>query len=66
LFTLLLGAGAGFYLGGMDVLFDLEHGIWTKGANGVVELAINVVTFVAALALSTWSWRHRGALAPSE
>jgi hypothetical protein len=50
----------------MDVLFDLEHGIWTKGANGVVELAINVVTFVAALALSTWSWRHRGALAPSE
>ncbi len=66
LLTLLMGAGAGFYLGGMDVLFDLEHGIWTKGANGVVELAINVVTFVAALALSTWSWRHRGALAPSE
>lgn len=61
---LFLGAGAGFYLGAMDVLFDLEHGIWTKGVNGVVELAINVVTVVAAVAFSRWTWRHRRALDP--
>lgn len=61
---LLLGAGAGFYLGAMDVLFDLEHGVWTKGVNGLVELAINAVTVVAAVAFSRWTWRRRRALDP--
>ena len=31
---LLLGAGAGFYLGGMGVLCDIEHGIWSRGSKG--------------------------------
>ncbi len=62
--SLLLGAGAGFYLGAMDLLFDLEHGIWTKGANGVVELAINVVTVIAAVAFSRWTWQRRRVLDP--
>jgi hypothetical protein len=59
---LLLGAGAGFYLGGMDVLFDLEHGIWSHGANGLVELVINIVTFAASAYFSSWVWSHRRAL----
>ncbi len=63
---LLLGAGAGFYLGAMDVLFDLEHAIWSRGANGLVELAINIVTFAASLFFSTWVWRHRRELDPPE
>lgn len=46
-------------LGIMDVLFDLEHGIWSRGVNGVVELAINVVTFAAAIVLARWVWFHR-------
>lgn len=62
---LLLGAGAGFYLGGMDVLFDLEHDIWSRGANGLVELAINIVTFVAATSIARWVWSHRRALDPA-
>ncbi len=56
---LLLGAGSGFYLGGMDVLFDLEHGIWLKGANGIIELCINIATFAAAASLARFTWRAR-------
>jgi len=59
---LLLGAGGGFYLFAMDVLFDLEHGIWLKGANGAIEFAINVLTLIAATALTRWTWSQRHAL----
>jgi len=59
LLFLLMGAGAGFYLGGMDVLFDLEHGIWSHGANGAIELVINVLTFAASASIARWTWRHR-------
>ena len=34
LFWLLAGGGAGLYLFAMDVLYDLQHGVWGKGANG--------------------------------
>ncbi|MDE3044234.1 MAG: hypothetical protein KGJ10_05345 [Acidobacteriota bacterium] len=61
---LLLGAGAGFYLGAMDVLYDLEHGVWAQGANGLVELTINVVTFAAATSFARWVWRARRRLDP--
>ncbi len=61
----LLAAGGGLYLFGIDVLFDLEHGIWTKGANGVIELGINLVTLVATLALSRWIWTNRRSLDPA-
>ena len=64
LLFLLVGTGAGFYLCAMDVLFDLEHGIWGKGANGVVELCINVLTLLAASVLSRWTWSHRRELDP--
>jgi hypothetical protein len=28
----------------MDVLCDLEHGVWGNGVNGLVEVVINVLT----------------------
>ena len=59
---LLAGGGAGLYLFCMDVLYDLEHGIWGKGSNGVVELAINLVTLTLSLGLLRWAWRRRRAL----
>ena len=60
---LLLGAGAGFYLAGMDILFDVEHQIWwTKGAGGWIELSINIITVSASVSLTRWTWRHRGEL----
>ncbi|MHB8681483.1 MAG: hypothetical protein ACYDA2_05235 [Acidimicrobiales bacterium] len=59
---LLAGGGAGLYLFGMDVLYDAEHGIWTKGGGGAIEAAINVATLAISLGLLRWSWRRRVAL----
>jgi hypothetical protein len=55
----LMATGGGFYLGGMDVLFDIEHGIWSKGAGGAIELAINVLTLSAAVVFGRWLWTRR-------
>ena len=46
----------------MDVLYDLEHGIWGKGGNGLVELGINLVTGILTIILGRWSWVHRAEL----
>src|SRR4051812_12291438 len=63
LFWLLAGGGAGLYLFGMDVLYDLENGIWwNSGAGGVIELVINVVTLLVSIWLLRWSWQRRDAL----
>jgi hypothetical protein len=61
-FWLLAGGGAGLYLFAMDVLYDLQHGIWGKGANGVVELAINLLTLALSLYVLRWTWVRRDAL----
>lgn len=63
LLWLLAGGGAGLYLFGMDVLYDLEHGIWWRsGAGGVIELVINLLTLAVGLGLLRWAWRRREAL----
>ena len=59
LLWLLTGGGAGVYLFCMDVLYDLEHGIYGKGAGGVIEAGINVVTLVFSLVVLRWSWTER-------
>jgi hypothetical protein len=59
LFWLLAGGGAGLYLFGMDVLYDLQHGVWGKGGNGLVELAINLVTLGLSLFVLRWAWVRR-------
>ncbi|MEI7747321.1 MAG: hypothetical protein WCJ28_07260, partial [Actinomycetota bacterium] len=58
-----LAAGAGVYLFCMDVLYDLEQGIWTKGANGLTELAINILTISLSILVGGFAWRNREALA---
>jgi hypothetical protein len=62
LFWLLAGGGAGIYLFAMDVLYDLQHGVWGKGANGVIELVINLVTLALSLFVLRWAWVRRDAL----
>jgi len=62
LFWLLVGAGAGIYLGCMDTLYDVEHGIWGNGAGGAIELVIVTVTFVFSVSLLRWAWRRRHSL----
>jgi hypothetical protein len=56
---LLAGGGAGLYLFGMDVLYDLQHGVWGKGSNGVIELIINLATLVLSLSVLRWTWVRR-------
>jgi hypothetical protein len=62
LFWLLAGGGAGLYLFGMDVLYDLEHGVWGKGANGIIELVINVLTLGLSIFVLHWAWAHHSDL----
>ena len=62
LLWLLAGGGAGVYLFAMDVLYDVEHGVWWKNAGGAVEAVINVVTLAVSVSLIRWAWRHRLAL----
>jgi hypothetical protein len=59
---LLISGGAGLYLFCMDVLYDAEHGIWTKGVGGGIEAVINVATLVINIAILRWAWRWRSLL----
>lgn len=62
LFWLLVGGGAGVYLGCLDLLYDVEHSIFTSGAGGVIEAGIVTATFVLSISLLRWSWRRRHTL----
>lgn len=59
----LISAGAaGLYLGCMDLLYDLEHGIFTKGVGGGVEATIVVLTWAFSIVVLRWSWTRRAEL----
>ena len=63
LFSLLAG-GAGVYLGCMDVLFDLENGIYiiprgTDPGSVIIEMCINILTFAISIAGIIYLWRNR-------
>lgn len=67
LFWGLLAGGAGVYLGCMDVLFDLENGIYLVPKGGdpsavIVEIIINVFTFTLGIIALTYFWRQRRVL----
>ena len=62
LFWLLCAGSAALYLFAMDLLYDLEHGIFTKGGGGAFEAVIVLLTGVFSVTVLTWSWRHRGEL----
>jgi hypothetical protein len=64
LLATLLAGGAGIYLGCMDVLFDLENGIYQPPRGGdpsavVIEATINVLTFGLGVLVISWVWRQR-------
>ncbi len=63
----LLAGGAGIYLGCMDVLFDLENGIYRVPAGSdpsavIIEASINVLTFLLGVVVLTYLWRQRRSL----
>lgn len=64
LLSTLLAGGAGVYLGCMDVLFDLENGIYLipQGADPspvIIEIIINVLTFALSAVILVYVWRNR-------
>ncbi len=61
LWLLVLG-GAGVYLCAMDVLYDLQQGIYSNGHGGAIELAINIVTAVLSTGLLASAWDFRNEL----
>lgn len=62
LLWLVAAGGAGLYLFGMDVLYDLQHGIYGNGAGGVIEAGINLVTLTFSAVAMSWAWGRRGEL----
>lgn len=62
----IIAAGAtSIYLGLLDVLFDLENGIYRSPDTGgvLVEVAINVLTLAFGTVIMIWAWRRRRELA---
>jgi hypothetical protein len=67
LLTGLLAGGATIYLGCMDVLFDLENGIYLVPHGGsasavIIEVTINILTFVLGIIAIVYFWSQRHAL----
>lgn len=62
LLWLIAAGAAALYLGCMDLLYDLEHGIFAKGSRGAVEAGIVALTFVFSVTVLRWSWTHRDEL----
>lgn len=62
LLWLVCAGSAGLYLGAMDLLYDVENGIFTQGGGGAFEALIVVLTLAFSVTVLTWSWRHRGEL----
>jgi hypothetical protein len=66
LLWLVCAGSAGLYLFGMDFLYDVENGIFLKGAGGLFEALIVLLTLVFSVTVLSWSWRHRGELLSSD
>ncbi|HEV8424003.1 MAG TPA: hypothetical protein VGS14_02285 [Actinomycetes bacterium] len=61
LWLLASGGAAGFLLG-IDVLYNLQHGVWFAGGRGLVELLRNLATLAGMVALLGWAWPRRAEL----
>ena len=62
LLWLVCAGSAGLYLFAMDLLYDVENDIFTRGGGGAFEAVIVALTLVFSITVLTWSWRHRGEL----
>jgi hypothetical protein len=53
------------YLGLLDVLFDLQNGIYSSPDTGgvLLEITINVLTLALGTVGMVWAWRYRRELA---
>jgi hypothetical protein len=62
LLWLLAAGGAGGFLLGMDVLYNLQHGVWFASQRGMVELLRNLATGAGTIGLFAWAWPRRSEL----
>jgi hypothetical protein len=56
---LVAAGGAGLYLLGMDMYYDLGHGIYGSGTGGVTELVIDVLIAAGSIVVLRWAWVQR-------
>jgi hypothetical protein len=66
LLWLIAAGAAALYLGCMDLLYDLQHGIFSHGFGGAFELVIVLLTWLFSIIVLTWSWHHRDELLNAE
>jgi hypothetical protein len=66
LLWLIATGAAGLYLGSMDLLYDLEHGIFGTGGGGAFEAVIVAVTWVFSVTVLRFAWTRRGELLGSD
>ena len=62
LLWLLAAGGAGGFLLAMDVLYNLQHGVWFASQRGLVELLRNLATGAGTIGLFAWTWPRRSEL----
>jgi hypothetical protein len=62
LLWLIAAGSAGMYLFGLDVLYDLQNGIYTEGSGGIIEGAINLITLAFSVIALRWAWTRRDPL----
>jgi FtsH-binding integral membrane protein len=62
LLWLLAAAGAGGFLLAVDVLYNLQHGIWFASQRGLAELLRNLLTGAGTVGLFAWAWPRRAEL----
>jgi|SoiMetStandDraft_2_1073263.scaffolds.fasta_scaffold01019_1 hypothetical protein len=61
LWLLAAGGSAGFLLA-VDVLYNLQHGVWFASQRGLTELLRNLATAAGAVGLFAWTWPRRAEL----
>jgi hypothetical protein len=62
LLWLLAAGGAGGSLVAVDVLYNLQHGVWFASQRGLAELLRNLATAAGAVGLFAWAWPRRAEL----
>ena len=62
LLWLVATGAAGLYLGSLDLLYDLEHNIFTRGGGGAFEAVIVAITWVFSVIVLRYAWTRRGEL----
>jgi hypothetical protein len=62
LLWLLAAGGAGGMLLAVDLLYNLQHGVWFASQRGLGELLRNLATGAGTVGLFTWAWPRRAEL----